>query len=385
MTNNNVLKKRVLIFGPIGEFGGRDVEVNIIAKSLRDQFEVRFFSSIYISSESYSFLDFENPNYSSFQIELSNNFFPLKFISYLLLVKNFRKKKKSYAFLENKLSKHFFNFRKHKLEILRHEVAATDIIIVCAQLTSKYLKEIVDFSSIYRKPCLIRTTGTIRPFEKSDFGFLNKVTKFIHHSEKNATNLNTIYNLPYTIIDQCALDDSKLLALPLSKEKTLRFGYLGRLSAEKGIIELVNFFSNQVEYKLIIAGNGPLLNQVKAKKNTEYIGQVDPQNLNVFFEKIDVLIISSFEESGPLVGLEAMAAGKIIISTDVGAMKDRLSGTKNYFWFDLNHIDELKNIFEKLHTLELEKIGFSNREKYLEEYQFKAIQDKYLKLVNSFS
>ena len=62
-----------------------------------------------------------------------------------------------------------------------------------------------------------------------------------------------------------------------------------------------------------------------------------------------------------MVGLEAMAAGKIIISTDVGAMKDRLLGTKNDFWFDLNTIDELNQIFEKLNTLELEIIACSNR------------------------
>ena len=378
------MKKKVLIFGPIGDFGGRDVEVNIIAKSLKEHFEIRFFSSIYISTESYSLLDFKSPNYSSFQIELSNRFFCLNFISYLLQIKNYRKKIKPYAFVKNKLSKKLINFRKHKLEILQHEVEMADVIIVCAQLTSKYLKEIVNFSSDYKKPCMVRTTGTIRPFNKSDFEFLKQVTQFIHHSEKNASNLNTIYDLPYTIIDQCALDDSKLLALSIAKEKPLRFGFLGRLSIEKGIIELVDFFSNQLEYKLLIAGNGPLLNQVIDKKNIEYIGQVEPQSLPIFFEKIDVLIISSHEESGPLVGLEAMAAGKIIVSTDVGAMKDRLIDTKNNFWFDLQNISELKNIFEKLNTLDLESISNSNRENYIKEYQFKSIQDKYLQLVKNF-
>lgn len=379
------MKKKVLIFGPIGNFGGRDVEVNIIAKSLMDDFEVRIFSSNYISSESYALLNIKKPNYTSFQIELIHHFFLLKFISHLLRFKNFSKKKKSYAFVNNKLSRSFFNFRKNKLKILKHEVKEADIIIVCAQITSKFFKEIINFSNTYKKPCLVRNTGTIKPFDKSKFDFLKQVTKFIHHSEKNASNLNSIINLPYTIIDQCAIEDSKLLALPTTKAKPLRLGYLGRLSKEKGIIELVDFFSNLSEYKLLIAGNGPLLNQVLDKKNIEYIGQVAPKKLNIFFEKVDVLIIASHEESGPLVGLEAMAAGKVIISTDVGAMKDRLSGTKNDFWFELNQISELKTIFEKLTTLELEAIGNSNREKYLKEYQFKAVQDKYLQLVKKYS
>lgn len=379
-----ILNKKVLIFGPIGDFGGRDVEVNIIAKSLKENYEVRIFSSIYISSESYSLLDLKKPNYSSFQIELSKNFFLLRFISSFLGLKNLKNKKEKYAFVKNKFSRFFFNFRKHELIMLRNEVEQTDVILVCGQLTSEFLKEIINFSAIYNKPCLVRTTGTIRPFEKTYFDFLKQVSKFIHHSEKNASNLNAILNLPYTIIDQCALDDSKLLNIPIKKSKPIRFGFLGRLSSEKGIIELVNFFSDNIENKLIIAGSGPLLNKVLEKRNIEFIGQVEPQNLHLFFEKIDVLIIPSYEESGPLVGLEAMAAGKIIISTDVGAMKDRLLGTKNDFWFELNQISELKIIFEKLNSLDLEAIGKSNREKYLKEYQFKAIQDKYLQLVKDY-
>lgn len=379
-----ILNKKVLIFGPIGDFGGRDVEVNIIAKSLMKQFDVRIFSSIYISSESYSLLDLKKPNYSSFQIELSNKFFLLRLISSLLGLKNLKNRKENYAFVKNKFSRFFFNFRKHELTVLENEVIQADVMLVCGQLTSEFLKEIIEFSVVYNKPCLIRTTGTIRPFDKSYFGFLKQVSKFIHHSEKNASNLNTIQNLPYIIIDQCALDDSKLIDLPIKKNFPLRFGFLGRLSSEKGIIELADFFSNYVEDKLIVAGSGPLLNEVLEKRNVEFIGQVEPQNLHLFFEKIDVLIISSYEESGPLVGLEAMASGKIIVSTDVGAMKDRLQGTKNDFWFDINQINELKTIFGKLNSLDLEAIGKSNREKYLKEYQFKAIRDKYIQLVKDF-
>ena len=36
------MNKKVLIFGPIGDFGGRDVEVNIIAKSLNEKYNVSF-------------------------------------------------------------------------------------------------------------------------------------------------------------------------------------------------------------------------------------------------------------------------------------------------------------------------------------------------------
>jgi len=378
------LKKSVLLFGPIGDFGGRDVEVNIISKSLVNEFDVKIFSSIYITAQSYAVLDLKRPNFTSFQIELNKRFFFLKITSYLFWLKNFTKKKKTYAFTKNKISKLFFNFNKHKLEILKNEVNEADVIIVCSQLSSKFLKEIIHFSKLLNKPCFVRTTGTIKVFEKNNFDFLKNVTKFIHHSESNASNLNTILNLPYVVIDQCALDDLKLLELPISFQKVLRFGFLGRLSKEKGILELIDYFSKQNNYKLTVAGKGNLMKIIIGKKNIEYLGQIEPKLLADFFDKIDVLIISSYEESGPLVGLEAMAAGKIIISTEVGAMKDRLFQTQNDFWFKIDNVNELNSIFGHLNTLDLNSIAKENREKYIREYKFEAIQQKYLHLIKNF-
>ena len=239
-------------------------------------------------------------------------------------------------------------------------------------------------------PCFIRTTGTIREFDVNAFDFLKKVTCFIHHSESNAANLNKQVALPYVIIDQCAQFEHKLLALPVRENQNV-CGFLGRLSSEKGIMELLHFFKNQKENKLIIAGNGPLKEEVLVaignNKNIQYLGQCNPKNLDVFFSKIDILVIPSLEESGPLVGLEAMAASKVIISTKVGAMEERLLNTKNNFWFDLNDptsfIDNLQKI-EQLSFEDFNKIATVNREKYLKEYQMITIKDKYIQCITRY-
>jgi len=66
------LNKKVLIFGPIGDFGGRDVEVNIIAKSLNGKYNISLLSSIYISDKSYALADLAIQNFTSFQIQAFN-------------------------------------------------------------------------------------------------------------------------------------------------------------------------------------------------------------------------------------------------------------------------------------------------------------------------
>ena len=98
------------------------------------------------------------------------------------------------------------------------------------------------------------------------------------------------------------------------------------------------------------------------------------------------MIISSFHEAGPLVAIEAMAAGKIIISTDVGAMKSRLEGLHS-FWFkidDLNSFEKNINYLNKLSIIELNNISQSYRKRYLQCHSIDYVAQKYIDLINRF-
>jgi len=124
----------------------------------------------------------------------------------------------------------------------------------------------------------------------------------------------------------------------------------------------------------------------KEKKNIKFLGQINQQELYKFFKEIDVLVIASHEESGPLVGLEAMAAGKIIISTKVGAMEDRLFSTENDFWIDINEKKSINlsiEIIEQLKQADLVKIAEINRQVYVKKYSFATIKSQYLALIDN--
>lgn len=146
---------------------------------------------------------------------------------------------------------------------------------------------------------------------------------------------------------------------------------------------------SKIKNKLIIAGNGDLKNEVDSIVSTTNtilnLGEFKADEIHLFFDKIDVLILPSLEEAGPLVGIEAMAAGKLILSTKVGAMMERLTATKNQFWFDSGDENSLLNLIHKLsllHSEELNLIREGNRKVYLENYSINSISSNYIQLLN---
>ena len=373
--------RKILIAGPFGDYGGRDVEANIIARSLEYDFEVAILSTSYMTKNSFALLGLKNTPWKSIPKELYEKYFILRCLSWLSKKIN-KGSNESYGYLLNSFSKKVVEIDKLYLKELKKEVGQTDIVILCVQLTTKFLKEIVLYCHEKNIPCIIRTTGTIREVKAEDFDFLRKVSLFIHHSEANANNLNKQLQLPYTVIDQCALSEKVLFKNKRLLKKPYRFGYLGRLSEEKGIVPISRYFSN-TDFPFLIAGDGyqkkEVLDCINEKSNCKYIGLVSNDQIDLFFKQIDVLIIPSFEESGPLVGLEAMAAGKLIVSTKVGAMQERLKGIKS-FWFTIENVSSLETCIEAINSLtenEFRQISLQIQERYKSKYSTEAIASNY--------
>lgn len=382
------MQKKILIIGPICDFGGREVEANIIARALEQDFDVCILSTGYMTSDSFAIKNLKKTKWGAVPQKIVANNPILCFLSFLSKIVN-KGKLKNYGYLNNLISKKIFDLDKLYQKEIEKMLKESNLVILCVQLKSKFFPEIVLFCDEKKIPCLVRTTGTIREVSESDFSFLKKVNLFVHHSEANAYNLNKQINLPYSIIDQCALYEDQLLALHVKLNSDLRFGYLGRLSEEKGILPIADFFS-KTSLSFIIAGDGDkkqqLLEIISDKPNCKFLGSQKNENLTLFFDAIDVLIIPSYEESGPLVGLEAMAAGKIIISTKVGAMEERLEGLHT-FWFQIENIHSLElAIMQVMSFSESERVVLSNslKERYLCQYSFYTISEKYKTLTKRF-
>jgi glycosyltransferase involved in cell wall biosynthesis len=90
--------------------------------------------------------------------------------------------------------------------------------------------------------------------------------------------------------------------------------YAGRLSAEKGVLELVEATRG---LNLVVAGDGPLRDRVPQAK-----GFVPHGELQRLYDRAAVVACPSRREGFGVVCLEAMAHGKPVVATDVGGLRD---------------------------------------------------------------
>lgn len=119
--------------------------------------------------------------------------------------------------------------------------------------------------------------------------------------------------------------------LNIGSEKVILF--VGRLDFQKGIEYLISAFSKIIldfpEVKLIVVGDGPLKNHVRAvisKYNLSgsifLLGRVDVKDLPDIYAACDLFVVPSLMEGFGIVYLEAMACGKACIGTNIGGVED---------------------------------------------------------------
>ena len=143
-----------------------------------------------------------------------------------------------------------------------------------------------------------------------------------------------IIHIPAIYID---LDIFKPMNLP--KEYDLIF--VGRLEKNKGtglLLEASSKLKAQIlNFKMIIVGSGPLEESLKLKiKNLKLQDNVllygwakDSHEIAELINKSKILIMSSYNEGGPRVVLEAMACGVPVLATPVGIVPDVIKDGKS--------------------------------------------------------
>lgn len=132
----------------------------------------------------------------------------------------------------------------------------------------------------------------------------------------------------------------------------VKIGFCGALIERKNILSLVESFPEDDKYKLLIAGDGPLLPWLKIKikdrknKNIELLGQKD--NLNEFWSDIDILVLPSFAEGVPLVAIESLSKNIPLILMDLKNYQGVFSENEAVFINEINE-QSLKLSIEKIH------------------------------------
>lgn len=161
------------------------------------------------------------------------------------------------------------------------------------------------------------------------------------------------------------------------KKKEAYFLYIGRLSEEKGLKNLLEIIEELPYVYFKIAGDGPLklylleFTKKKNLKNIEYLGFIPGKEKEIILEKSLAVILPSLSyETFGLTCLEAMANATSVIASNRGSLPFIVEDGKNGLLFNPEDKEDFKNkilYLWKNPEIALE-MGRCGREKFEIEY-----------------
>lgn len=169
--------------------------------------------------------------------------------------------------------------------------------------------------------------------------------------------------------------------------------YFGRLSKEKGILNLINAFSKLESGKLYIAGEGDekeniqkLIDDNKLNDRVKLLGFLNSDEMKEYISKCKFVVVPSiWYENCPYSILETLAIGKPIIGADIAGIPELVQNNENGFTFKYNDIDELKDKMEILFNDNslVEKFSKQSKQKCKELYSKEFYYEEIIKIYNT--
>jgi len=201
-------------------------------------------------------------------------------------------------------------------------------------------------SGLSGKPMVFTPHGTVSTWSspiKDVLRFFESVSvlsarKTLFISPKTRKEMTSLMEFPNALLTN-AIDFEDYALSPGAKkaERPTRFLFLGRLERIKGVMTVLQAFAEfaivHPESTLTVAGDGAMRNEVQEfiRKNRnsriDFMGWISAKDIPELFSRHDVFLLPSAEKGQPVALLEAMASGKIII-TSLDYIDDLNTGIK---------------------------------------------------------
>ena len=168
------------------------------------------------------------------------------------------------------------------------------------------------------------------------------------------------------------------------------FVYVGRVTKDKGISELIEGFKivlkkyNNSELNIYGEGDVGFYKKVAGDCNNIVFHGLTHEPLMALAEN-DIFVLPSYQEGLPLSLLEAAMMGKKIIASDVGGNSELVTNKKTGVLVPAKDVDKLAKamLWMLEHKKEAEKMAKNARELYEEKFNFEKIfNEKMLPLYN---
>lgn len=153
--------------------------------------------------------------------------------------------------------------------------------------------------------------------------------------------------------------------------------YVGRISVEKGLDDLVYAFKDVDNANLILVGDGPYRKELeeRAKRNVIFKGFLRSTSLSKEYASADLFVFPSQTDTFGNVVLEAMASGLPVIVTDQMAPKELVEdGQNGYIVRDRDEMRE--KIMLLIHDVGLRKKMSKNSRRLAERRTWMSVFEK---------
>lgn len=258
-----------------------------------------------------------------------------------------------------------------------------------------------------RKPVVLSLAGSLpHIIDSKNASFFHKITKYFEILNYSLSDRIVIYS-PVMIyewnlnkyISKISIAHEHFLDLGLFKfdndvyRRNNLIGYIGRFSAEKGILNFVKsipyILKRHSDFKILLAGEGELKSQIgelleieNISQNVDFTEWIPHNKLSKYISQLKLIVLPSYTEGLPNIMLEAMACGTPVLVTAVGSIPDIIVDGINGFIMENNSPKCIaKNVVRVLNSPNLNAITLNARKMIENEYSFGASVNNYIKVL----
>jgi glycosyltransferase involved in cell wall biosynthesis len=177
-------------------------------------------------------------------------------------------------------------------------------------------------------------------------------------------------------------------------ERSYQLGYFGRLSEEKGILELAKslpLILKDRQSRALIVGEGELEGQIRKiftdtniQGQVELTGWIDREQMPLYLNGVRMVVMPSYGEGVPNLLLEAMACETPVLATPVGGIPGMIRDGDTGFIMEDNSPECIaRNVARVLGHPDLEQITRNARALLEKEYTYEVVVERYRDILSS--